>query len=217
MNLELDHAFILVEPNAEVADLLLSLDIEESFGKDHKGQGTSNRRFEFSNGMLEFLWVRDAEEAVNGPGKDLRFPERAGDKTYSPFGVLLHRKSNSQLAMPFAGWQYQPDYFKPPMAFHVGVNSSDLDAPLCMYVPFVEPIKRTLEKGTLEKRTFKSISNVTIHTTANKLSDVLAVANKADRLTITCANEHLMEITFDQHQLGLSKDLRPVIPLIIHW
>ena len=143
MNLELDHAFILVEPNAEVADVLLSIGIEESFGSDHKGQGTSNRRLEFSNGMLEFLWVRDAEEAVNGPGKDLCFPERAGDTTYSPFGVLLHRKSNSQLAMPFAGWQYQPDYFKPPMAFHVGMNSSDLVEPLCMYVPFVVPIKRT--------------------------------------------------------------------------
>ncbi len=52
MNLELDHTFILVKPEAKVADLLLSLGMEESFSREHQGQGTSNRRFEFSNGML---------------------------------------------------------------------------------------------------------------------------------------------------------------------
>ena len=43
MNLELDHFFILTDPGAEVGDLLSSLGIEESFGRDHEGQGTSNR------------------------------------------------------------------------------------------------------------------------------------------------------------------------------
>ena len=45
MNLEIDHVFILVEPGAKVADRLLPLGFEESFGRDHPGQGTFNRRF----------------------------------------------------------------------------------------------------------------------------------------------------------------------------
>ena len=77
MNLELDHVFILVEPEAEVADLLLAQGIREGRGNKHPGQGTSNRRFYFSNGMLEFLWIHDAEEALNGSGRDLCLPERA--------------------------------------------------------------------------------------------------------------------------------------------
>jgi len=35
MSLELDHIFILVRPGAIVADLLLSIGMEESFSRDH--------------------------------------------------------------------------------------------------------------------------------------------------------------------------------------
>jgi hypothetical protein len=212
MNLELDHVFILVEPEARIADLLVSLGMEESFSRDHEGQGTSNRRFELSNGMLEFLWVRDAHEAINGPAGDLFFPQRVESPTASPFGVILHRKDNLVLEMPFAGWSYQPDYFKPPMSFHVGINSSNLLEPLCIYVPFIKPKVRTIEKGA-----FKAISHVKVHTTTTKLSDSLIVADRADRLSIVCGDEHLMEITFDDNECGLFKDFRPDMPLVIHW
>ena len=212
MNLELDHVFILVEPGAEVADLLVSLGMEESFSREHEGQGTSNRRFEFSNGMLEFLWVRDANEAINGPGRDLAFPQRSENSEASPFGVILHRKDNLNLGMPFNGWRYQPDYFKPPMSFHIGMNSNNLLEPLCIYVPFMEPYARKIKAGT-----FKSISHVKVYTTSEKLSDVLSVANEADRLSITHGNQHLMEITLDENRHGLSRDFRPEVPLIIHW
>mgnify|MGYP000748199106 CR=1 FL=1 len=212
MNLELDHIFILVEPEAKVADLLLSLGMVESFSRDHPGQGTSNRRFEFSNGMLEFLWVRDAEEAINGPARDLLFSKRVENRAYSPFGIVLHRKDDTSRDMPFSGWKYQPEYFKPPMAFHIGMNSTNLIEPLCIYVPFVEPCIRKNEEGI-----FKSLSNVKIYTTVEKPSDVLAKVRSADRLSLAYGAQHLMEITFDGNKRGLFKDFRPNIPLIIHW
>jgi len=59
MTLELDHFFVVVDPKGKVADLLVALGMEESFSRGHPGQGTSNRRFELSNSMFEFLWVRD--------------------------------------------------------------------------------------------------------------------------------------------------------------
>jgi hypothetical protein len=212
MNLELDHIFILVKPEAKDADLLLSIGMVESFSRDHKGQGTSNRRFEFSNGMLEFLWVRDSEEAMNGPARDLQFPKRADSQTSSPFGIILNRKDETFLDQPFSGWQYQPDYFKPPMAFHVGMNSSNLLEPLCIYAPFITPCVRKVEQGT-----FNSLSCVKVCTTVDKPSDVLAEVHKADRLSISYGDQHLMELTLDGNKLGLSKDFRPEIPLIIHW
>lgn len=212
MNLELDHIFILVKPEAKVANLLLSLGMVESFSREHQGQGTSNRRFEFSNGMLEFLWVRDSVEAMSGPARDLLFPERAESQISSPFGIILNRKDNTFVDMPFAGWKYQPDYFKPPMAFHVGMNSSNLLEPLCIYVPFIEPCVREVEEGI-----FKSLSNVKVYTTVEKPSDVLAEVHKADRLSLAYGDQHFMEVTLDENKRGLSKDFRPDIPLIIHW
>jgi len=214
MNLELHHFFILVEPEAKVGELLLALGMQEGTRNKHKGQGTSNRRFNFSNGTLELLWVHDAEEAIKGPGRDMFLPERAEDSTASPFGVILNRKDNANLEMPFEGWKYEPVYFDPPWAFHVGVNSSNLFEPLCFYVPFIEP---ELSASKVEEGTFKLISKVQIYTPSEPISDILRVANTADRLSIGKGKQHLMEITFDEHRCGFSRDLRPDIPIIIHW
>ena len=116
--------------------------------------------------------------------------------------------------MPFEGWKYQPDYFNPPWAFHVGSNSSNLLEPLCFYVPFMEPKSSDHE---IEEGVFKVISKVHIYTPADPLSDVLVIADTADRLSIDHGNEHLMEVTFDSHNGGFSKDFRPDIPLIVKW
>ena len=214
MNLELHHFFILVEPEAKVADLLLPLGMKEGTQNKHEGQGTSNRRFNFSNGTLEFLWVHDEDEAINGPGRDMRLAERSSDPTASPFGIILNRKDNLSLQMPFEGWKYQPDYFDPPWAFHVGANSNNLLEPLCFYVPFIKPGSSTVKP---EEGTFKSISKVQVYTQSNPISDVLGVADTADRLSIEAGTQHIMEITFDNHKCDRSKDLMPDMPLIIHW
>ena len=212
MHIELDHVFILVEPEAKVADHLVSLGLTESFSRTHQGQGTSNRRFEFSNGMLEFLWVRDASEANNGPAKSLLFPERANNPKASPFGVILNKTNNKDKGKPFSGTPYQPDYFKAPMAFHIGKNASKITEPLCIYVPFMDAVKRNVEKGQ-----FKSISNVCIHTLETNFSSTLTTISQAERLSVKHGAEHLLELTLDEHRLGRSKDFRPDIPLLLHW
>ena len=212
MNLELDHFFILTEPGAAVADALLSMGLEESFSRDHAGQGTSNRRFVLSNCMIEFLWVRDAQEAQEGPGRDLSFSQRVQNPDASPFGVILNRADNADLTLPFAGWSYQPDYFKPPMAFHVGSNAKNISEPLCFYVPFMQPSERQKKKSP-----FKSLSHVCIHNPNTKNSDTLQRAGQAERLSFKQSDEHFVEVTLDDNEMGLSRDLRPEIPMIMHW
>jgi len=216
MKLELDHFFILVEPDAKVANLLVELGLEESYSRLHEGQGTSNCCFKFSNSMMELLWLRDEEEANNGPAHNMRFTQRIENSNASPFGIILNRMDDSTLAMPFEGWPYQPDYFPVPMAFHVGNNSENLNEPLCIYIPFMEPVDRAVEEGK-----FKSISHVHLHVSVEALSQQLLAANQAEGLTVECGKEHLMEITFtganNGKACGLSKDLRPDLPLIIHW
>jgi len=214
MNLELHHFFILVEPGAKVADLLCSLGMKEGARNKHEGQGTSNRRFNFSNGTLEILWINDVEEATQGPGQKMYLYERSQDVMASPFGLVFNRKDNSSLKMPFEGWHYQPDYFKPPMGFHVGQNSSYLLEPLCVYMPFIEP---DTSVGKVEEGVFSVISNVNVSTTSESLSDTLGIVSTTDRLEVNHGKEHLMEIIFDNHRHDQSRDLRPDLPLIIRW
>lgn len=225
MQLELDHVFILVEPHANVADLLLELGLEEGFSRDHAGQGTTNRRFVFANGMLEFLWLRDKDEAQNGPGRGLEFARRFRDSNASPFGLIVNRTcdaaqdqalikhaapSSSVSEMPFEGWTYQPDYFNAPMAFHIGANSGDLHEPLCIYVPFIKPHVRKTHPAS-----FKTLTQITIHTPKGAGSAVLKTLDKADRLSILHSDQHLMTMTLDNHRRGERHDFRPHIPLVI--
>ena len=221
MQLELDHVFILVELGAAVADLLIAEGFQEGSSNHHPGQGTANRRFYFANGMVEFLWVQDVEEALNGPGRDLHFPERAAEPKASPFGMIFLKKADGNAPpsgpaeMPFAGWTYQPVYFQPPNAFHVGINSSNILEPLCIYAPI------TLPKAPSRKpqgNTAFTISHICIHTPSDDTTGVLEAIAPVDSLSIqTGQAEHLMEITLNHHATGTSKDFRPAIPLILHW
>jgi hypothetical protein len=211
MNLELHHVFILVEPEADVADLLVSIGMNETAPNTHPGQGSSNRRFFFSNGALELLYIHDEEEANSGPGRNMQLTERASNSANSPFGVILSRKDNSEDTMPFSGWNYKPDYFE-SWSFHIGENS--LLEPLCIYMPFIEP--GTLDKNA-DEGSFKSISQVNIQTPISEVSSVLDIVNNADRINISRGKQHLMEIVFDDNQENQVRDLRPELPLIVFW
>lgn len=213
MALELDHVFILVEPEARVADRLLGQSFREGPRNTHPGQGTANRRFFFANGMLEFLWVQDADEARNGPGRNLHFAERAIDPTASPFGIIfVPRQDNASPDIPFPGWHYQPDYFPPPKGFHVGANSKNFLEPLCFYFPFHDPgVPRPQPE-----RNSQRITEVVISTPSTDTDGVLVLASRCDRLSIQSAREHLMEITLDHRALGHTQDFRPAMPLILH-
>jgi len=218
MNLELHHFFILVEPGGEVADLLSAIGMIEGSGNKHEGQGTSNRRFFFSNGTLELLWVHDEIEAKNGPGKNMLLAERAKSGSSSPFGVIFTRKNNIEQKIPFDGWKYEPVYFDPPWAFHVGDNSKNINEPLCVYMPFIDPeAPMPIAQGTNENTLFTTISNVTLYIPSGPFSDVITKVSSADRLSIKKANEHLMEVTFNENKSGQIHDLRPDIPLIVNW
>lgn len=212
MNLELDHFFILTDKPKEAGDALLSMGLEESFSRDHEGQGTSNRRFQFSNSMLEILYVRDVKEAEAGPAKKMRFPERVKNAKASPFGIIVTRLDEADSSMPFPGWRYQPDYFDTPNAFHIGDNSDCLEEPLCVYVPFIGPVSRKEETGK-----FKRVSDVRIVVPVAEMSGTLCSLKVAKGLTIELGDEHLMAVTLDKGNCRLSQDFRPGLPLVVCW
>ncbi|BCE01827.1 hypothetical protein TYM08_P1890 [Marinicellulosiphila megalodicopiae] len=212
MDLELDHFFILTDKPIKAGEVLLEMGLKESVSRNHKGQGTSNRRFEFSNGMLEILYIRDINEANNGPAKNLNLPKRIKNKDASPFGLIFRRRNDNTLNVPFDGWAYQPDFFEAPKAFHIGDNSENLAEPLCIYLPFIEPYKAQEKVGT-----FQTISHIRLTTTIKVQSKTLRFSGSAHKLDIVTENEHLLELTLDRGKQQLTKDLRPILPLIIKW
>lgn len=212
MGYELDHFFILVEHPEKAAQLLESQGLKRGFSRAHPGQGTSNICFEFSNSKLELLWIRDAGEANNGVASELHFCERTSSDDASPFGLILNKTDLATTESPFNGWDYQADYLPLGKAFHIGENSADLSEPLCIYLPFMQPPVRVIHSGM-----FQSISQVQITVPVTSISQTLKQAAVADRLSVKSGDQHLIEVSFDNQQLALSRDFRPELPLIIHW
>src|SRR5215469_13717593 len=64
MTLRLNHAFITCDVGAPEATALLARGFIEGSRNMHPGQGTANRRFFFTNFMLELVWVSDPVEAL---------------------------------------------------------------------------------------------------------------------------------------------------------
>ena len=235
--MELDHFFILVEAGgADAAEALRALGFHESSGNRHAGQGTANRRFVFSNSKLELLWVEDNTEALQGPGRELYLHERTTNDSASPFGFIFRPKKNAEAGQPFCGWRYQPDFFKAPMAFWVGSNSSILTEPCCIYAPFFKPrtfapdgghnqsneYRESKAQKPLQPSHFDWVSDICVTVPmigleAGEYSDVLRTVSLVEGLSIKMGADHLIALTFNHHKCGQAHDFRPLLPLVIYW
>jgi hypothetical protein len=212
MSLELDHFFILTEPGAPAASLLSDIGLIEGIANDHPGQGTSNRRFFFSDSMLELLYIRDAREATVGPGSRLHLAERIADSSASPFG-LVFRETDGSTSEYFPGWQYYPEYLSAEQYFHVGKNSGQIDEPLCIVLPqtFSQPIRQP------GNGRFDSVTEVRVSFPSRRTSPVLEAVAQCRMLSLISGVPHLMEVVFNGNREHQAEDLRPFIPLTISW
>ena len=209
MSIELHHFFILADPGAPEADLLLEAGLIEGASNDHPGQGTANRRFFFPNTMLELIYIRDAVEARTGAGKDLRIVDRYITDGASPFGLVV-RPLGDTPDVPFASWDYCADYLPPGKPFLIGNNSDVLEEPLCVCspigVPMMDPPADTINQNLLLTQLELSLPVAFPSTT------LVAIASSG-RITLVTGKPHHMALTFNNAQDGIFLDFRPELPL----
>lgn len=217
MTFDLDHFLILTERGAPQADLLSAIGLIEGSSNDHPGQGTANRRFFFSDSMLELAYVRDAKEAMEGPGSGLRFAERMAeqpaDNCASPFGIII-RSTATSADPPFPGWRYFPDYFGGKHFFHVGENSENLLEPLCIYMPFSMSPPDAQPEPVYP---FTKVTQLRISVPVTEPSPTLEALENCGRISLELGKPHKMDIIFNAEKDGQSEDLRPALPLAIRW
>ena len=213
MSLLLDHFLILTDPGAPQAATLSEFGLVEGTSNDHPGQGTANRRFFFHNAALELGYVRDPDEALNGPAKRLRTVERSRDSGASPFGVIL-RALDDAAEPPFPGWRYYPDYFGPDMYFHIGENSNILAEPLCVVMP---PNLPPRPNQPLSAKPFTIVTELRIGVPVSRPSRVLQAVGDVEGITVQLDVPHCMGVVFSGEREGSSRDFRPALPLVIHW
>ena len=210
MAIYLDHVFVLTEPGAPIADELISKNFIEGSSNAHPGQGTANRRFFFHGFTLEFIFLTDEQESIEGPGKGLRFVDRWRDHDASPFGLVVRSDS----AVSFPHWLYWPDYFKGEMSFAVGENSSKLQEPLCICMPLNLP-KGQPPESTCNKDL--TLTNVDVSVAVDAFSETAKYFDSMDEVSLISDDMHQLELTFNEGAAGQSLDLLTPAPVRLIW
>lgn len=214
MTVQLDHFFILTEEGAPLADLLVDIGLVEGTPNNHPGQGTANRRFFLANTGIEFLYLRDAYEANNGPGRKLKFVERTQQEGASPFGIIVRTTNGLEEDVSFAGWKYFPDYFNGMYSFHVGDNSDLLEEPLCICMPVNLPRRNSLSTS---ENTEWELTKLQISLPVNEPSSVLSEIARCDGVYILLNKPHYMELEFNRGEKEMYKNFSPDLPLSVSW
>ncbi|MEL7146302.1 MAG: hypothetical protein AAFO69_08035 [Bacteroidota bacterium] len=144
--MEVDHIFIFSRLFGDEADELAQFGLIEGSSRVHPGQGTTNRKFYFSNFFLEILWVHDKEE-IRSPGTVVtNLWKRSGfaDNGFSPYGLCLVNNETTQNVFAKSS-EYQPEYFPEGMVIDFIDEESQPSLPWLFRLPFKGPKKPTTE------------------------------------------------------------------------
>ena len=216
MSIELDHLFILTAPDTPEAASLIDFGLHEGPPNQHPGQGTANRRFAFTNAMLELLWITDAEEAQSPLTRRTQLWERWNGRqsNASPFGICVRPADSGSAAPPFPFWGYRPAYLPAPLAIHIA--EAGIEEPMWFYLDFMRRSHR--EEHFVEHPIgIREITQLTLTTPVQLRSEAAAKIVESGILAAQIGPRPLLEIAFDNRRRNRQKDFRPQLPLVFHF
>lgn len=214
MKLELDHIFVCTAPEAPEAERLITLGFNEGPPSVHAGQGTANRRFAFSNAMIEFLWVHESAEAQNETtGRTMLWERWSGrGERVCPFGICVRPIDGDDAGAVFSGWDYRPAYLPWPLSMHIG--EAGIEEPMWVYLSFLRRSQR-LHWFREHPAGVREITGVTLYSPVPLRSDAAQRLIDAGVIRATGSGAYGLEIEFDYSSKKQRIDLRPDLPLIL--
>jgi hypothetical protein len=219
VSVELDHLFILCAVDAPEAAALSRLGLQEGPANNHPGQGTACRRFVFRNAYIELLWVRDEREARSQSVLRTRLWERWSlrDQGACPFGIVLRPADNARTERaPFPTWPYAPGYLPAGLTIYVALDTP-LHEPEFFYLGFQRGRARALQE-VADRSAAPAITDVSLGILAPSPQSVAArFAERSGVLSFKASSRYVLGLTLDGAIAGKTADLRPDLPLIVHW
>jgi len=186
----------------------------------HLGQGTASRRFFFRNAYLELAWVHDAKEARREPAARTRLWDRWSKRHEGacPFGIALRPEGEpAGVEQPFPTWSYHPSYLPPNLSIEVAPDTP-LTEPDFFYLSFQHGRARLGQEPVQHSIPVRDITEVSVGLPGGMPHSAAARATRELGLvSFDQAEGYLLRLTFDQGSRGKRVDLRPKLPLEMHW
>jgi hypothetical protein len=229
--LEFDHVWIVVTRDPperaalERAGLKISPDVNR-----HDGQGTASITAEFLNAYLELMWPDPTVSVAPATARAVeKFNNRMNWRTsgWCPIGIGLHR-SGPATALPFPTWTVAPDWMPKGTAIEILSARDDTKSPSFFIEPPVLSVKeeanRKLPENDPKRVVFQhpiGVERVTalqiIRPKEYQPVAAFTYLETAGIFKSSEGKEWAIEITFDGGRKARAKDLRPDLPLIIHY
>jgi hypothetical protein len=230
ITLGLDHAWIAVAPGApervglERAGFRIAPTVNR-----HEGQGTASVTVEFENGFLELLWPDDTVSTAPElqVAKD-KFVARSNWRTtgWSPFAVGLHRTATTPPAFPFETWKVSAAWMGPGQAMEMLTPRPSHGVSLFVPAQAVDEAANrvAIAKGGQDAAMYLHPNG------ARRLTALRIVSPNAEgfppsadfirgsgALALDVGPAWLMDVTLDAGRRKRTADLRPDLPLVIHY
>ncbi|QSJ16774.1 VOC family protein [Nostoc sp. UHCC 0702] len=223
MQVEIDHIFVCVQPEAPEAEFLKVFGLTEGKGRIHQGQGTANVCFFFDNAYLELIWLNDSNEiqspVVSSTGLWQRC--RWQETKACPFGIALRRTTPNLSELPFSTWNYYAPY-RPANAFiPILANSENLSEPLIFISPSSQkPANYPLDKQRLltHQVGFKEITGLRVILPGDKnFSLEVTKLIELGIVEFLHGDSYHLEIEFDRGKEGQLQYFQPTLPISLKW
>lgn len=229
--LEFDHVWIVVTREApertalEHAGLKISPNVNR-----HDGQGTASVTAEFLNAYIELLWPDPTVPVAPGAERGVeKFKHRMNWRTsgWCPIGIGLHRTSPNT-TLPFPTWSIAPGWMPAGTAIEILTPRDDTKSPSFFIEPPLlavnEEANRNLTENDPRRPSFQhsiGVDRITeIRIIKPKGYQPIAAflyLEKAGLIKAEEGNEWAVDVTFEHGRKAQTKDLRPDLPLIIHY
>ncbi len=241
-SVSLDHVSIWVDDPKMAKDKLVELGfkaIPDSLSLVHQGQGTSGRFFYFLNTYLEFIFINDSTEFHHNIKKNdgLDFLERSShiSSGYSPFGLGLQMDKYNKDKIPFEVIEYRQDWMENGNSIYAAKNSKlNKDEPSTFviypeiqYDQFenMDSLVKIPEAYSIWRSFYKhgngveKVSKIRIHLdlNSNPKSKSLEAISDIENIELIQSKENMIDLYFDENKQKKSFDLRPELPLVLHW
>jgi hypothetical protein len=229
---KLSHAWIVVKTGAPERTALekAGFRIAPTINR-HDGQGTASVTVEFLNGFLELIYP-DPDVSVSPDRKTgaekFRMKSEWRQTGYSPIGIVFDRVTDSTQTLPFATWKVSADWMDKG-AFIEIMTPKEMPKAVSLSISSHVESTREAENVALAHDPVKGAMflhpNGARHLTGMRVvaptADALPPAAKYIRehglMQFDTGSEWLLDVTLDNGARRITKDLRPELPIVIHY
>lgn len=229
--LKLSHAWIVVKTGApersalEKAGFIIAPTVNP-----HDGQGTASITVEFLNGFLELLYPDPnvpVSPALEAGAEKFRRKSAWRETGYSPIGIVFDRTTATPEKLPFPTWRVSADWMEKDTFIEM-MTPKELPKAVSLSISShpgaEEKVNEALAQDPVKGAVFLHPNG------ARRLTGLRVVAPGADGLPPAAGyiSQHglmkfdtgpqwLLDVTLDNGKQGVTEDLRPDLPMVIHY